>query len=134
VSRRLGSIKNARASGPLLCRLDGEDTYIGALMQHVELAGVHSGDSACVLPAPSLTATQENEISDTVRAIAKELGVVAQTPCGAGAACAIRADEDEARGVTDFERAELHRRSCEARGPLGEASRPDRQTLARKPS
>jgi hypothetical protein len=80
VSRRLGSIKNARASGPLLCRLDGEDTYIGALMQHVELAGVHSGDSACVLPAPSLTATQENEISDTVRAIAKGLGVVAQTP------------------------------------------------------
>src|SRR3954470_11345527 len=45
----------------------------GALMQHVELAGVHSGDSACVLPAPSLTATQENEISDTVRAIAKGL-------------------------------------------------------------
>jgi len=49
-------------------------------MQHVELAGVHSGDSACVLPAPSLTATQENEISDTVRAIAKGLGVVSQTP------------------------------------------------------
>ncbi|MFL6005228.1 MAG: carbamoyl-phosphate synthase large subunit [Gaiellaceae bacterium] len=55
---------------------DGEDTYIGALMQHVEEAGVHSGDSACVLPAPSLTASQENEISDTVRALAKGLGVV----------------------------------------------------------
>jgi carbamoyl-phosphate synthase large subunit len=34
---------------------DGEDVYIAAVMQHVEEAGVHSGDSACVLPAPSLT-------------------------------------------------------------------------------
>jgi carbamoyl-phosphate synthase large subunit len=55
---------------------DGEDTYIGALMQHVEEAGVHSGDSACVLPAPSLTAGQENEIAGTVRTLAKGLGVV----------------------------------------------------------
>src|SRR5437588_7414415 len=55
---------------------DGEETYIGAVMQHVEEAGVHSGDSACVLPAPSLSAAQEKEISDTVRKIAKGLGVV----------------------------------------------------------
>jgi carbamoyl-phosphate synthase large subunit len=55
---------------------DGEDTYIGAVMQHVEEAGVHSGDSACVLPAPSLTAAQEKVIMDTVRKIAKGLGVV----------------------------------------------------------
>src|SRR3954464_8257017 len=55
---------------------DGQDTYIGALMQHVEEAGVHSGDSACVLPAPSLSAAQEREISDTVRALARGLGVV----------------------------------------------------------
>ncbi len=55
---------------------DGEETYIGALMQHVEEAGVHSGDSACVLPAPSLTAAQENEIANTVRALAKGLGVI----------------------------------------------------------
>jgi carbamoyl-phosphate synthase large subunit len=55
---------------------DGEDTYIGALMQHVEDAGVHSGDSACVLPAPSLSAAQEKEIGDVVRAIARGLGVV----------------------------------------------------------
>ena len=34
---------------------DGTDTYIAAVMQHVEEAGVHSGDSACVLPAQSLT-------------------------------------------------------------------------------
>ena len=35
---------------------DGETTYVGAIMQHVEEAGVHSGDSACVLPAQSLDA------------------------------------------------------------------------------
>jgi carbamoyl-phosphate synthase large subunit len=55
---------------------DGEDTYIGAVMQHVEEAGVHSGDSACVLPAPSLSAAQEKVIADTVRSIARGLGVV----------------------------------------------------------
>ena len=55
---------------------DGGDCYIGAVMQHVEEAGVHSGDSACVLPAPSLSAAQEKEVTETVRAIAKGLGVV----------------------------------------------------------
>jgi carbamoyl-phosphate synthase large subunit len=55
---------------------DGEDCYIGAVMQHVEEAGVHSGDSACVLPAPSLSAAQENVIMETVRAIGRGLGVV----------------------------------------------------------
>jgi carbamoyl-phosphate synthase large subunit len=55
---------------------DGDECYIGAVMQHVEEAGVHSGDSACVLPSPSLSAAQEKEIADTVRAIAKGLGVV----------------------------------------------------------
>jgi carbamoyl-phosphate synthase large subunit len=55
---------------------DGEDCYVGAVMQHVEEAGVHSGDSACVLPAPSLSAAQEKEIMETVRAIARGLGVV----------------------------------------------------------
>jgi carbamoyl-phosphate synthase large subunit len=55
---------------------DGEDTYIGAVMQHVEEAGVHSGDSACVLPAPSLTDEQDAEIRAVVRTLARELGVV----------------------------------------------------------
>ena len=41
---------------------DGEETYVAAVMQHVEEAGVHSGDSACVLPAPSLTATTAREV------------------------------------------------------------------------
>jgi len=55
---------------------DGEDTYIGAVMQHVEEAGVHSGDSACVLPAPSLSPAEDAEIREVVRTIARELGVV----------------------------------------------------------
>jgi carbamoyl-phosphate synthase large subunit len=55
---------------------DGEDTYVGAVMQHVEEAGVHSGDSACVLPAPSLTAAEDAEIRTIVRTLAPALGVV----------------------------------------------------------
>ncbi len=55
---------------------DGNDTYIAAVMQHVEEAGVHSGDSACVLPAPSLTAATAAEIHATARTLAAELGVV----------------------------------------------------------
>ena len=55
---------------------DGTDTHIAAVMQHVEEAGVHSGDSACVLPAPSLTAAAAAEIHATARTLAAELGVV----------------------------------------------------------
>src|SRR5205814_2777603 len=55
---------------------DGVETYIGAVMQHVEEAGVHSGDSACVLPAPSLTAAEDAEIREVVRRLASALGVV----------------------------------------------------------
>ncbi|HEX7625874.1 MAG TPA: carbamoyl-phosphate synthase large subunit [Gaiellaceae bacterium] len=55
---------------------DGTDTYIGAVMQHVEEAGVHSGDSTCVLPAPSLTSAATNEIQAIVRRLGPALGVV----------------------------------------------------------
>ena len=55
---------------------DGETTYIGAVMQHVEEAGVHSGDSACVLPAPSVSVEEDAEIRAIVRRIAGALGVV----------------------------------------------------------
>jgi carbamoyl-phosphate synthase large subunit len=55
---------------------DGTDTYVAAVMQHVEEAGIHSGDSACVLPAPSLDAATEREIGDVVRLLAPALGVV----------------------------------------------------------
>jgi len=55
---------------------DGTDTYVGAVMQHVEEAGVHSGDSACVLPAPSLSSAEDAEIRSVVETLAPELGVV----------------------------------------------------------
>jgi carbamoyl-phosphate synthase large subunit len=58
------------------CLCDGAETYVAAVMQHVEEAGVHSGDSTCVLPAPSLTPEQSVEIDDVVRRVAPALGVV----------------------------------------------------------
>ena len=55
---------------------DGETTYVGAIMQHVEEAGVHSGDSACVLPAQSLGVAASAEISAIVKRLGPALGVV----------------------------------------------------------
>src|SRR5207249_1301701 len=55
---------------------DGSETYVGAVMQHVEEAGVHSGDSACVLPAPSLSAAQDAAIRPVVRRLAAAPGVL----------------------------------------------------------
>ena len=55
---------------------DGESTYIGAVMQHVEEAGVHSGDSSCVLPAPSLNPVVSAEIDQIIRRLGPALGVV----------------------------------------------------------
>ena len=55
---------------------DGEDVYIGAVMQHVEEAGVHSGDSACVIPSVSLGEEVERRIEEQTAALAVELGVI----------------------------------------------------------
>ncbi|MBV8563684.1 MAG: carbamoyl-phosphate synthase large subunit, partial [Actinobacteria bacterium] len=55
---------------------DGHDTYVAAVMQHVEEAGVHSGDSSCVLPAPSLSFAQQQEVERIVRILGRALGVV----------------------------------------------------------
>ncbi|MCP4683805.1 MAG: carbamoyl-phosphate synthase large subunit [Desulfobacterales bacterium] len=55
---------------------DGEDTIIGGIMEHIEAAGIHSGDSACVLPAISLGTETLEQIKDHTRALAKELNVV----------------------------------------------------------
>jgi carbamoyl-phosphate synthase large subunit len=55
---------------------DGEDVRLAAIMQHVEEAGVHSGDSACVIPPMSLGEEMLEEIRATTRRIALELGVV----------------------------------------------------------
>ena len=55
---------------------DGEEVYIAAVMQHVEEAGIHSGDSACVLPAPSLTLGAALEVEHVVKRLGPALGVV----------------------------------------------------------
>ncbi|MCR5753024.1 MAG: carbamoyl-phosphate synthase large subunit [Kiritimatiellae bacterium] len=55
---------------------DGKDIFIPAIMQHVELAGIHSGDSACVLPPVSISEKNKATILDYTRRIATELKVV----------------------------------------------------------
>jgi carbamoyl-phosphate synthase large subunit len=55
---------------------DGEEVWIGGIMQHVEEAGVHSGDSACVLPPHSLGEEMLEQIRTATREIALALGVV----------------------------------------------------------
>jgi carbamoyl-phosphate synthase large subunit len=55
---------------------DGETVVIGAVMQHVEEAGVHSGDSACVIPAMSLGPEMLRQVEEATRKLALRLGVV----------------------------------------------------------
>jgi len=55
---------------------DGEDVVIGGIMEHIEQAGVHSGDSACSLPPYSLSAEVQDELRRQVVAMAKALNVV----------------------------------------------------------
>jgi carbamoyl-phosphate synthase large subunit len=55
---------------------DGEDVVIGGVMEHIEEAGIHSGDSACSLPAFSLSPETIDEIKKQTCALAKELNVI----------------------------------------------------------
>ncbi len=55
---------------------DGQDAYVPAIMEHIELAGIHSGDSACVIPPVSIPERHRQTINDYTRRIARELGVV----------------------------------------------------------
>jgi len=55
---------------------DGTDAYVPAVMEHIELAGIHSGDSACVIPPISIAAKHLDTIYDYTRRIAIELKVV----------------------------------------------------------
>jgi carbamoyl-phosphate synthase large subunit len=57
------------------CISDGETTVIGAIMEHIEEAGIHSGDSACVIPTFSLSQDVLDEISAATKAMARELNV-----------------------------------------------------------
>ncbi len=55
---------------------DGRTTVIGGIMEHIEQAGIHSGDSACVLPPISLSKEMQEEIRKQTRLLAEELGVI----------------------------------------------------------
>jgi len=55
---------------------DGEKTVIGGIMEHIEEAGIHSGDSACVLPPQGLMPSIVEQIKESTRAMARELKVV----------------------------------------------------------
>ncbi|WMS86351.1 carbamoyl-phosphate synthase large subunit [Pleionea litopenaei] len=57
------------------CIYDGENCLIGGIMEHIEQAGVHSGDSACAIPPHSLSAEIQDELRRQVAAMAKELNV-----------------------------------------------------------
>ena len=54
---------------------DGSDVFIGAVMEHIEEAGVHSGDSSCQIPPATLSDEELDEIEDITRRLARRLGV-----------------------------------------------------------
>ncbi len=58
------------------CIADGSRVFIGGIMEHIEEAGVHSGDSACSLPPYSLSADLQNELRVQTAAMAEALGVI----------------------------------------------------------
>ena len=78
------------ASGPVLidrylndaietdvdCICDGRAVYVAGVMEHIEEAGIHSGDSACSLPPYSLSPAIVNELKEQTAAMARELGIV----------------------------------------------------------
>ncbi len=57
------------------CVADGETAVIGAIMEHVEKAGVHSGDSACIIPPATLTDDVQNRLRQYTRDLARKLNV-----------------------------------------------------------
>ena len=54
---------------------DGENVFVPAVMEHIELAGIHSGDSACILPSLNISPENVKTIKEYTRKIAKEMGV-----------------------------------------------------------
>ncbi|MBF7683556.1 carbamoyl-phosphate synthase large subunit [Acinetobacter sp. B5B] len=58
------------------CVSDGKEVVIGGIMQHIEEAGIHSGDSACSIPPYSLSKEIQDEMRRQTIAMAKELGVI----------------------------------------------------------
>ena len=85
----------ARSSSTSTCSATANDGWVAAIVEHVERAGVHSGDSACVLPAPSVGERLEAEIRELAATLARGLG---------------------ARGLLNLQLAPARRRALRARG------------------
>jgi carbamoyl-phosphate synthase large subunit len=85
------------------CLVDGTDVYVAAVMEHVEEAGVHSGDSSCVLPPPSLDAATREEIERAVATLGPALGAVGllnvQLACADGEVHVLEANPRASRTV-----------------------------------
>lgn len=58
------------------CISDGDTSVVGAIMQHIEQAGIHSGDSACVIPAFSISDNIKDQIEKAAKDLARELQVI----------------------------------------------------------
>ncbi|MFO0388739.1 MAG: carbamoyl-phosphate synthase large subunit [Alphaproteobacteria bacterium] len=90
LEKYIGEIVKMFGDGPILvdaylrdateldvdCLSDGTDVHIAGIMQHIEEAGIHSGDSACSLPAYSLPENILKEIESQAKSLAKELKVI----------------------------------------------------------
>jgi carbamoyl-phosphate synthase large subunit len=90
LEKYIGEIVKMFGDGPILvdaylrdateldvdCLSDGTDVHIAGIMQHIEEAGIHSGDSACSLPAYSLPEKLLKRVEEQARALAKELNVI----------------------------------------------------------
>ena len=57
------------------CLCDGTDVYVGGILEHIEMAGIHSGDSACCIPPFTLSASIQAQLRDIARRLALRLGV-----------------------------------------------------------
>ena len=55
---------------------DGSEMYLAGIMEHIEEAGVHSGDSACVIPPQSISSAKLKEIKETTKKLAEAIGVI----------------------------------------------------------
>jgi carbamoyl-phosphate synthase large subunit len=115
---------------------DGTDCVVAGIMQHVEEAGVHSGDSACVLPPMSLGEEMLEEIRETTRKIALELGVIGliniQYAVAGGELFVIEANPRASRTIPFVSKAigtPLAKIACRLMlgEPLADQSLPDRQ-------
>src|SRR5207253_1977273 len=54
---------------------DGREVFVGAVMEHIEEAGIHSGDSSCQIPPATLSDDELDKIEDIAASLAKRLGV-----------------------------------------------------------